>query len=104
MNDRNGKSFEEPSETPEEIVGLIVNLANRPDLHEIQERQIREIKILIARERTEYIEHECEDCENGIKSFFDPLFGVWAHDSQDAYIGATICLKMRGKPLKNYEK
>lgn len=36
--------------TPEEIVGLIVNFANRPDLREVQERQIREIKELIAKE------------------------------------------------------
>lgn len=44
---RNGKSFEQSSETPEEIVGLIGNIANRPDIREVQERQIKEIQYLI---------------------------------------------------------
>lgn len=37
--------------TPEEIVSLIGNIANRADIKETQERQIKEIKILIEKER-----------------------------------------------------
>jgi len=33
--------------TPEEIVGLIGNIANRQDIREIQERQIEEIYSLV---------------------------------------------------------
>lgn len=47
---RNGKTFDQPSETPEEIVYLIGNIANRPDIRAVQERQVREIKTLIAKE------------------------------------------------------
>lgn len=49
--ERNGKKFEDPSETPEEIVGLIGNIGNRPDIRDVQERQVREIKSLIAAEK-----------------------------------------------------
>ena len=34
--------------TPEEIVALIGNISNRPDIRETQERQVREIKALIS--------------------------------------------------------
>ena len=44
---RNGKTMEQPSETPEEIVALLGNIANRPDIRAIQERQVQEIKLLI---------------------------------------------------------
>jgi hypothetical protein len=44
---RNGKSFEQPSETPEEIVGLLGNIGNRPDIRAVQERQVKEIQKLI---------------------------------------------------------
>jgi len=37
--------------TPEEIVGLIGNIANRPDIREVQERQVKEIRALILAER-----------------------------------------------------
>lgn len=45
--------------TPEEIVALIGNIANRPDLRETQERQVREIKALIQRQ----IDIDAEICE-----------------------------------------
>ncbi len=35
--------------TPEEIVGLIGNIANRNDLRDVQEKQIREIHSLIEK-------------------------------------------------------
>lgn len=44
---RNGKKFKEVSETPEEVVQLIGNIANRPDLREVQKRQVKEIENLI---------------------------------------------------------
>ena len=50
---RNGKKFEDPSETPEEIVGLIGNIGNRPDIREVQKRQVEEIKRLVAEARNE---------------------------------------------------
>lgn len=46
-NHRNGKSYGETSTTPEEIVALIGNIANRPDIWEVQERQVKEIYALI---------------------------------------------------------
>jgi hypothetical protein len=33
----------------------------------------------------------CEDCENKVPRFKDPLFGIWCHESQDSYIGPTRC-------------
>ncbi len=45
--------------TPEEIVALIGNIANRPDLREAQERQIREINLLIKTQ----IEMDANICE-----------------------------------------
>lgn len=60
---RNGKPFEWPSETPEEIVGLIGNFANRPDLREIQERQIKEIKALIKKARKDALNDASRICQ-----------------------------------------
>lgn len=57
-NNRNGKTFDQPSETPEEVVYLIGNIANRPDIRAVQERQVREIKELIAKAVKEAKEHE----------------------------------------------
>lgn len=60
---RNGKAFEEPSETVEEIVGLIVNFANRPDLREVQERQVREIKALVKQARIDALDDASRICQ-----------------------------------------
>lgn len=49
--ERNGKKFEDPSETPEEIVGLLGNFGNRPDCRTVQERQVKEIKALMKEAR-----------------------------------------------------
>ena len=41
MDYRNKKAVEELSEIPEEIVSLIINLTNRPEIRIIQEQQVR---------------------------------------------------------------
>jgi hypothetical protein len=75
---RNQKKYEDASETPEEIVGLIGNFANRPDIRSVQERQVREIKTLILshidriskaidtnlKRSVEYLDNgDCHDCD-----------------------------------------
>lgn len=35
--------------TPEEIVALIGNIGNRPDIREVQERQVKEIEALVQK-------------------------------------------------------
>jgi hypothetical protein len=40
--------------TPEQIVGMIGNIANRPDIQEVQERQIYEIKKLLEAEKRKH--------------------------------------------------
>lgn len=60
---RNGKPYHVASETPEEIVGLIVNFASRPDLREVQKRQVREIKILIKKARIEALNDASRICQ-----------------------------------------
>lgn len=35
--------------TPEEIVALIGNIGNRPDIREVQERQVKEIEALMQK-------------------------------------------------------
>ncbi len=52
---RNGKTMEQPSETPEEIVGLLGNIDNRPDIRAVQERQVSEIESLIASEKRKLV-------------------------------------------------
>jgi hypothetical protein len=42
--------------TPEEIVGLIGNIANRPDIRAVQERQVKEIKALLDKTRENTLE------------------------------------------------
>jgi hypothetical protein len=56
--------------TPEEIVGLIGNIANRPDIREVQARQTREIHALLStyRKAVEDLFYLCEnvaDFKNG---------------------------------------
>jgi len=50
MDYRNKKAVEELSEIPEEIVSLIINLTNRPEIRIIQEQQVREIRAYAANE------------------------------------------------------
>lgn len=57
MISRNGKDFSTPSDTPEEIVALIGNIANRSDVREVQERQIKEIREYAAGEIFKLADH-----------------------------------------------
>lgn len=50
--------------TPEEIVALIGNIGNRKDILDVQERQVREIKKLLIKQKKELAKREpcCKYC------------------------------------------
>ncbi len=45
----------------------------------------------VLKEETTQARKECEDCEDGVPTFTDPLMGLKCHESTDSHIGPTVC-------------